>query len=477
MLNATARTRPHRATTATRPTRAAIRLFVVLALCAPVLFLVSPSPARATSLPRWFTRVMVDYAGAQTVARGQGITIAILDSGVDPHLRAPKGALLPGRDFVHLSRPKPVTGTLLASMLLGDGPIASAPKGLPGLAPAAKVLPVRIAPDKDEPGALHWLGTSDKVGIMQRAIRYAADQGARVILLGDVSACEGYDKNYTNLLQSCLDQLQNAVEYAREKHAVVVVPDAASSGVAALPTLTGVIGVAGLGSDGHRWAKYSGRNSAALVAAPALKQFATGPGKKSYEVWGTAPAAAWVAAAVALVESRFPQLTPTQIIRAISESADHPKGGYDTEVGFGTIDPMGALREAASIQRRPEAAVATRNTIRDAAHLATGSRVEAVRHPAGRLAGFGALMAAGLAALMASGVLLVRGRRVAPARAGAMAGDGPPLPPETTSDARPLETNDSAHDPGNTDAPHPPKTDVAAKAPESSETRSPQDVD
>ncbi len=67
-------------------------------------------------------------------------------------------------------------------------------------------------------------------------------------------------------------------------------------------------------------------------------------------VSGTSPACALTAGVAALIKSRYPGLTAPQVRRSIIWSASNrPPGGYDDEIGFGTVDAYAALRYAARL--------------------------------------------------------------------------------------------------------------------------------
>jgi serine protease len=148
-------------------------------------------------------------------ARGKGVKIAIVDTGVDlghPDLRA---KLLAGKDFVRavdgLSGPgcpgpqdenghgTHVAG--IAAAITGNG------KGVAGTAPGARIIPVRVL-DK---------GGAGEDTAINKGIRWAADHGARVINLslgGDVAVVAN--------LAAANSAAEAAVGYAFARGAVVV---------------------------------------------------------------------------------------------------------------------------------------------------------------------------------------------------------------------------------------------------------------
>jgi hypothetical protein len=78
---------------------------------------------------------------------------------------------------------------------------------------------------------------------------------------------------------------------------------------------------------------------------------------------------------------------------------DHPRRGYSTQLGFGLINPAGALHAAAVLTKLPGRAAPGPGAVAPQARLAAGAApgvVDAVHHPLAKLAGYAAAMAAGL---------------------------------------------------------------------------------
>ena len=111
----------------------------------------------------------------------------------------------------------------------------------------------------------------------------------------------------------------------------------------------------------------------------------------------------------------MPTHLPTSLVDlAIARSArDHPKGGYSEQVGFGLLDPDGALHEAAALAKDPVTAPAGTGSLADSAHFGAGPPpgvIDAVHHSTSKLAGFAAVMVAGLLLLVTVAVLALRWR-------------------------------------------------------------------
>jgi hypothetical protein len=402
---------------------------------------VVPSAAQADDLAV-VKQLVRDLNAARRITKGRGITVAIVSTGVDGSVGSLRGKVKPGRDFVNNGHPKKITGTLLASLIAGAGLTHYSPVGMRGLASGTDILPVRIAPDQEEPGSKAFYGRSDFTEIEAKGIRYAADQGAQIICIDFYSW--GDD----------VAPIRAAVSYALSKNATVVAGAARGSDDETVPIFPaaepGVIGVGALDTKGHRIAKLSARNSSVIVGAPGFTFPSIGPGDSLWTVKGPLPAVAWVASTAALVRAEHPKLTQAQVAQVITSSAHHPTSGYDTEVGFGVINPVGALKAAEALEKSPSA-VAGRGAVGDKARFGghPPAKIQAVRHSKGLLAGFGGLAAAGLLAIVLAAILAIRGRRrstalattpgMSPAAAEGPAPAAPPgMSPGTTPAVSPL---------------------------------------
>lgn len=388
-------------------------------LAVPILPVMTP-PAHADPL-EWAKRFDRDVRAAHQVTRGKGVTVAVVADGVDGDIGPLRGRVLRGRDFVKTPRPMKIHGTLMASLIGGSGPTHDSLVGRRGLAPAVKILPVRVQVSLEEPGARRWFGEFENRALFAKGIRYAADEGAQVIYV------------IPYIWDGPVGLLESALAYARSKGAVVVSanPDLKLPPTTAYPAaLAGAIGVGAVNAKGKWYRNYSDKNSAVLVSAPGFEMPTTGPDDSLWTVTGAHPATAFVTATAALVRSEYPKLPPELVGRAIAESAHHPKAGYDTGVGFGIINPAGALDRAQKLEgRSPVLTPAAQGVVPDKAHFGGGPvTTEAVRHDTGILAGYSGLIGAGLLAIVAALVLMVRGRRnrtAVAAGVGVEAGAGP----------------------------------------------------
>ncbi|MFJ9088370.1 S8 family serine peptidase [Streptomyces sp. NPDC102384] len=276
-----------------------------------------------------------DKVWAETT--GKGVTVAVIDGGFKTDHVDLAGQFLKGKDFVDgdssvapdPSQDKPEHGTAMAGIIAGHGHGAGGADGVKGLAPDAKLLPIR---DQGQ----------NKDGLAS-SIRYAVDQGASVIniSLGITDYPEG-DKGK--------DSDREAIAYALD-HGVLVVAGTGNDGreldgtfPAAYP---GVLTVGAVNSKGQIW---EGSNYGdTILTAAGVKIVTAGLDSDGYDLnTGTSDATAYTSAAAALIKQKFPDLTPGQIANRLVKTAGLPasvKGASlpDKHYGYGYIQPFGAI--------------------------------------------------------------------------------------------------------------------------------------
>jgi subtilisin family serine protease len=329
---------------------------------------VAAPPAAADSVRDGQQQVldMLNVPAAWTASRGQGATVAVLDSGVAPTVSDLAGSVISGPDLtgVAASPASPAWGqhgTWMASIIAGHGHDAGSADGVTGVAPEAKILSVRVIPDRDDPGySSYEREQEDRVqDSLAEGIRYAVDHGADVI-----SMSIGYG--------SPSAAVRSALQFAYG-HGVAVVASSGNSGDTSSASRNGyaplkfpadypgVIGVAAVSTSGAV-AGFSSDNLSVEVAAPGVNISAQGRDGQYWLVTGTSPACALVAGAAALIKARYPGLAPDLLAQALSSTTQfRPPRGYDQQVGFGTVDAAAALTAAGrlSTQRAGRAGVAS----------------------------------------------------------------------------------------------------------------------
>ncbi|GAA3479214.1 type VII secretion-associated serine protease mycosin [Streptomyces yanii] len=384
------------------------------AVCAATAFALLPAvPARADTIrpQQWGLQALHTDRAWQTT-RGKGITVAVVDTGVDDSLPDLTGQVLPGKDMIGFGarrgdRSWARHGTAMAGIIAGRGHGVGRGDGVLGIAPEAKILPVRVILEASDPSrakARRSRGTA-----LADGIRWAADHGADVInlSLGDDSESahpEGGE--------------DAAIQYALRKGAVVVA-SAGNGGekgdhISYPAAYPGVIAVAAVDQYGTH-AAFSTRRWYATVSAPGVDIVVPSPDRHYYIEWGTSAASAFVSGAVALVRAAHPGLSPAQVKKLLMDTArNSPEGGRDDSRGYGIVDPAAAIKAGGTL--RPAGLKAESAASDDSAETGYSKRYFGPgptpqpkdEAPAGWLAP----IAGGLGAvLLALAVLLWRGRK------------------------------------------------------------------
>ena len=296
---------------------------------------------------------------AWDVSKGAGVKVAVIDSGVDGRHPDLGGVLAGGADISGAGKAngqesigaKPEHGTLVATMLAGRGhqapeatakPSASAtgpdagpaagPDGVVGVAPEAQLLSVSTWLGSANPG-----GKSDQDQIPE-AVRWAVDNGARVINISLGSTSPEWPQSW-----------DAAFLYAEQKDVVIVAAAGNRVGgnvqVGAPATIPGVLTVAGLDRTGAASIDSSSQGISIGVAAPAEDLVGGLPGG-GYADWaGTSGATPIVSGVAALIRSKWPEMSASQVInRIVTTAKDAGAPGKDPLYGFGVLNAEAALK-------------------------------------------------------------------------------------------------------------------------------------
>jgi len=263
-----------------------------------------------------------------SVSKGDGVIVAVIDSGVDGTHPDLAGQVLPGFDPGGQGREKKNStdphGTGLASVIAGRG--HGDGEGVVGLAPGAKILPI-------------YKSTATDGDAIPDGIKWAVDHGAKVINIS-----QGGD--------SVNPKMAGAIAYAYQ-HDVLIV---ASAGNSAAPVEEpgrdpGILAVGAVDKGLKVWSK-SNFGPELLLTAPGVDLVMAGDcGSSAYcKDGGTSYATAYVSAAAALVRAKYPKLTAGQVANRLAKSASVPaslSGAKlpDTHYGYGIIRPYEALTQ------------------------------------------------------------------------------------------------------------------------------------
>jgi type VII secretion-associated serine protease mycosin len=287
------------------------------------------------------------FERAWQLSQGEGVKVAIIDTGIDASHPSLEGAVVGGTDVSGLGSSDGLTpvgqnsyhGTMVASLLAGRGNPEDFSAGILGTAPKAQLLSVSMAFGVD------GLDTDDQIA---RGIIWAVDNGAKVINLSLTRNSVSWPKSW-----------DDAFGYAFENDVVIVAAvgnrEDGTEQVSAPATIPGVIAVAGVNKNAQASELSSTSGFTIAVTAPAEELVAAYPGGE-YRIWsGTSGAAPIVSGMVALIRSLYPELDAANVINRVIESA--VKVGfenYSSTYGYGLIDAENALLiEPASVSSNP----------------------------------------------------------------------------------------------------------------------------
>ncbi|MFE2412663.1 type VII secretion-associated serine protease mycosin [Kitasatospora sp. NPDC059408] len=276
-----------------------------------------------------------------TTSTGQGITVAVIDTGAKFEHPDLAGQLLQGKDLS--GSPGGVGfdstghGTGIASLIAGSGK-GMGGKGAYGLAPGAKVLPVKIK-NGSEGGSVSSPVFLDQIG---QAIDYAVDQGAKVINISQGTAAVATSPDDVAKLTAVL-----ARAAAKGSLVVASVGNSAQDGnLLEYPGgLPYVVGVGAVDKNLTTTAESQQGPQVDLVA-PGMDIIGACTGPTGYcKSHGTSAATALVSASAALVWAVHTDWTANQVLRVLINTAGKPTDGSsrNDNVGYGAVRPRIAL--------------------------------------------------------------------------------------------------------------------------------------
>jgi subtilisin family serine protease len=262
---------------------------------------------------------------ARATGRGEGVTIGLIDTGID--LAQPEFAAADIEAF-DVMQDRPVTnrdhGTALAGLMLADN-------GFDGIAPGARLLSVR-AFDTGPDGAA--ISGSFEIAA---AIDLAVEKGARVLNLSFAGPRDP-------LVMSVLD--------AAADKGVIFIAAAGNGGLDAVPAYPGAhrsaIAVTATDIEDAIF-ESANRGYYIAVSAPGVDVLSPMPGGRYELLSGTSIATAHVTAIVALMLERNPDLNRDRILELLEGSAhDLGEPGHDADYGAGLADAEAAIMAASA---------------------------------------------------------------------------------------------------------------------------------
>lgn len=283
----------------------------------------------------------VNAPGAWRQSNGAGVTIAVIDTGVDLNHPDLAGKLVAGWDFANNdSTPQDDHGhgTHVAGIAAA---VTNNSRGVAGLGWDAKIMPVKVL-DSQGSGYYSWIASG---------IYWAVNNGAKVI-------------NLSLGGQSYASALQEATDYAYSQGALVV----AASGNCGDPLTyknngctvfnpviypganPNVLGVGSTTSTDAR-SSFSSYGYWVDVAAPGSNIYSTVWNDTYTSLSGTSMASPLVAGLASLVWARNPALSNVQVAGVIMSTAvDLGTPGRDDYFGYGRVNAEAAVSAAMTAQ-------------------------------------------------------------------------------------------------------------------------------
>ena len=278
-----------------------------------------------------------DIRSAWSTTEGKGITIAVIDTGVDGTIPDLAGAVTGGVDYSGqgaANGERPVGdaderdhGTMVASLAAGRGTAGGA--GLIGVAPQANILSISIG---------FGAAVTNSDDQIAEAVTWAVNHGANIINMSltrnTLAWPESWDKAFLYAMQ----------------HNVVIVAAAGNRGsgtteVGAPATMPGVLTVAGVDRNEKASVDASAQGITIGVSAPSEQLLGAIPGGQYVEWEGTSGSTPIVSGVVALVMASHPGITAANAInRVISTARDAGAAGVDPIYGYGLVDAAAAVR-------------------------------------------------------------------------------------------------------------------------------------
>lgn len=298
------------------------------------VYRLSGSPAPGSMASGQYALKTLDVVSAHGMARGRGVTIAVIDSTVASDHPELNGAIAETFDAAGYGVPgADKHGTSIAGII-------GARAALVGMAPGARLLAIRAFWKDSEKGPV-----TSSSEVIARAIDWAVAQGAQVLNLSFAGPDDG-------LIAETL--------LAARAHGVIAVAAAGNNGPDAPPCYPGALdGVIAVTATDARNALFAGANRGSYidVAAPGVDILAPAPEGRYQTITGTSMSTAYISGLMALVieAASGKAIAPDDARALVTTSArDLGKPGPDPDYGAGLANTLKAIAEGS---KRATAAV------------------------------------------------------------------------------------------------------------------------
>lgn len=270
----------------------------------------------------WHLQTM-NLPAAWNVTRGNGVTVAVLDTGVNPSHEDLSGKLVQGRNVASNNSDTSDIyghGTKVAGVI---GAVMDNGLGVASIAPDAMIMPIRITNSTDG-----WATTS----AMASGITWAADHGARVANIS-------YEATSSSTVR-------NAADYMRSQDGIVVSSAGNNGSQMNVADSASIITVSATGNNDviTSWSSYGNFID---VSAPGSGLWTTHNNGDYAKVSGTSFSAPATAATIAMIMSVDGSLTADEVEDILEDSAQDLGGnGWDMQYGHGRVDTLAAVQLA-----------------------------------------------------------------------------------------------------------------------------------
>ena len=289
-----------------------------LAASAPVRTTATITPNDPWFPNEWYLTKISAPTAWETTTGSSGVTVAILDTGVDGTHPDLAEKLVPGWNIYNNNADTSDVvghGTAVAGVV---GAMSNNGLGVSSVAWGCRVMPIRIA---DASGSAAYSAAAS-------GLTWAADHGARVANL--------------SFIMSGSSAVTSAANYFQSKGGVVTISAGNYSTFDASPDNPAVLTVSGTTSGDVIWASSNTGNNVDLCAPYFVYTTIRGGGYSSMA--GTSFSAPIVAGVAALMLSANPALTAAQVQDILRQSADDlGAAGWDSTYGAGRVNAARAL--------------------------------------------------------------------------------------------------------------------------------------
>ncbi|WBB55560.1 type VII secretion-associated serine protease mycosin [Verrucosispora sp. WMMD573] len=305
---------------------AAVLAIAAASVLAPLGLPAAPALADSTRRESWHLKAL-EIPELHKIAQGDGVVVAVIDTGVDAKHQDLKDNVLPGVDFYDEDARGRVDrvghGTAIASLIAGHGHGRGNRDGVLGIAPKAKILPVTIKSKRSpliQPTAI------------AAGINWAVDHGADII---NVSLSSSFN-----------EELNQAVERAYQRNVIVVaaVGNRQDSIIASPASHQSAMAVNGTDRSGTISEEAALPAEQVDIAAPGEDIVHAVPGNRYDAGFGSSLSTALVSGALALVKAEYPDLNGYEMFQRLLETTrDEGEPGHDLHYGWGALDIRQAL--------------------------------------------------------------------------------------------------------------------------------------